>query len=322
MASMEQLFRQFIQQLHGKSITTNVNQDSTDRLLDTSLPISSDPKVAQRREVIIDPIEVESIAREDESTIAGGIDHELEKNYRTETPPYFYADGFGELDADITGQLRYVGIGSTACVVDTCVGLRRHINRGIEKKGLEIEEVFLASHESTANVSTPDGAYGFLNRELPPTALTQLLVDVYIKDVYFLFPIITKDEIQAIHARLMSEQTVDAGASSIFFSVLAIATLLVSPTNPIFVEVDIKYRHPDFGSSLYQMSLNLANSSYNGIRARQGKFRDTVVALGLLSMYLASVGMQAEAWIMVGRAIRHGQDLGLHVSLVAVSLTR
>lgn len=40
-----------------------------------------------------------------------------------------------------------------------------------------------------------------------------------------------------------------------------------------------------------------------------------VVTNALLTLYLVAVGSQAEAWILIGDAIRRGQDIGLHVSL-------
>jgi hypothetical protein len=42
---------------------------------------------------------------------------------------------------------------------------------------------------------------------------------------------------------------------------------------------------------------------------------EKVIALGLLSLYLAQTGSQAEAWVMIGKAIRLGQNIGLQLVL-------
>jgi hypothetical protein len=126
---------------------------------------------------------------------------------------------------------------------------------------------------------------------------------------------IVKEDIQVIYTKLGSQQIVDSGLAAIFFAILAVSSLLIPPNHGIFADIGIKYREPELSSSFYSLSLYFANSSSNMMGERKGKFQDIIVALGLLSMYLAAIGGQAEAWIMVGRAIRHAQDLGFHVSL-------
>ncbi|CAK7243801.1 MAG: hypothetical protein STHCBS139747_005329 [Sporothrix thermara] len=143
-----------------------------------------------------------------------------------------YADGFGELDPDLNGHLRYVGLGSTASVVDNCVGLRRHIERGLEKKGYEPEVAFLTSPEATL-----------------------------------------------------------AG-------------------DPALHGLQGRWRDGHLGPAFYNEAMRHVNLSVS----LGNQSQEIVVALGLLSMYLAETGSQAEAWICVGRAIRNAQDLGLHRS--------
>ncbi|KAF8855201.1 hypothetical protein BDZ45DRAFT_746711 [Acephala macrosclerotiorum] len=308
MESMERLFRQFLEQFNDR----NLGHPSGGRL--ATAGSASEPAVVPSQEASNELVEQESRTFDDD--IRGGEAAKtcLKEAGKADSPPYCYADGFGELDTDTTGQLRYVGIGSTAAVVDTCVGLRRHIHEGLEKKGYEIEETFFASPEASGNEVVSPTVRGPLNSDIPPLALVDVLIDTYLRDLHFLFPIIPQDDVKSIYANVVSDRTLDTGPAAIFYAVLAVSTLLVPPTHTIFSGIDAKYHQPDFGSSLYALSLHFANASSDIFGRRRGKLQDIVVALGLLSSYLAAIGSQAEAWIMVGRAIKNGQDLGLHRS--------
>jgi len=316
MASMEEMFRQLVEKLNGKNFNTPDTSLSVTLPQDTAEIIST-PTVlnlnCSLNETI--PVESASICNEPPGSNPVSVDDDLESHPRIQHS--CYADGFGELDADTTGQLRYVGIGSTATVVDTCVGLRRYINGGLGRKGYHIEETFFTSPE-TCSEATQLPTRESLTRNMPPATLCEVLIDTFIRDIHFLFPIIPKEDIRNICGKVINEQIDDAGAVAVVFATLAVSSLMVVPTHAAFANIDEKYCKPDFGSSMYTQSLDLVNSSFSQSRVdgKRGRLQNNVIALGLLSMYLAATGMQAEAWIMVGRAIRNGQDLGLHVSLL------
>lgn len=226
-----------------------------------------------------------------------------------------YADGFGELDADTYGQLRYVGLGSTASVVDHCVGLRRHIHQILEEKGFEPEEPFFASPDATHFEGPAASPICLMSsNDLPPPILAEALIDIYVNEQAFLFPIIPERDIRQIHSVLVAQSERDPGYAAIFFALLAVSASLLPPNHSALEGLDQKWRSEHLGASFYNEAMQYVNMPFRGKSERKGRSQDIVVALGLLSMYLAQTGSQAEAWISVGRAIRNAQDLGLHRS--------
>ncbi|RDW82758.1 hypothetical protein BP6252_03870 [Coleophoma cylindrospora] len=326
-ASMESLFRQFLERFENGNLGLTLPSAA----VATVNTAAAEPPPADSSEVPITLVGVESPGRDaavdgqslecdeagefDIRNNSGNDNYDLD-NEEPESPSHShcYADGFGELDADTTGQLRYVGLGSTASVVDTCVGLRRHIYEGLEKKGIENEETIFRSPQETVTEAAIPTAQDMLSREMPSRPLIRLLMDTFSADLYFLFPIIAKDDINTIYNTLQRDELVDTGVAAIFFAVLAISALLIPPNHEIFANIDARYQSMDCSASFYSTALWFSNSPQRNMARRNGKLQDNVVALGLLSMYLAAIGSQAEAWIMVGTAIRHGQDLGLHRS--------
>lgn len=234
----------------------------------------------------------------------------------------WYADGFGELDVDSHGQLRYVGLGSTASVaVENCIGLRRYITKGLEKKGYEPEETFLTSPEATHSDEAADASVKqHENLVLPPPELVDVLLSIYTKELAHLFPITTEMDIRHGYHKLLTHGGWDPGHAAAFFALLAVAAPLVPAHSAIFDSVDRKWVNA--GPVFYNQAMHFVNLPFNGRNQRKERSQDVVVALGLLSMYLAETGSQAEAWISVGRAIRIAQDIGLHRSPERLRLPR
>ncbi|ETS84100.1 hypothetical protein PFICI_02125 [Pestalotiopsis fici W106-1] len=234
-----------------------------------------------------------------------------------------YADGFGELDTDSHGQLRYIGLGSTVSVaVENCIGLRRYITKGLERKGYEAEESFFTSLEATHFDDTAGGlaTQSAATFDLPPKDLVDALVCTYVKDLEYLFPIMAEHEIRLIHQRLMNGNTWDPGHAAVFYALLAVSIPLISADNVIF---DTAGRHwLSAGPMFYNRAMHHVNMPSSKTAQRRGRRLDMVTALGLLSVYLAETGSQAEAWISIGRAIRIAQDIGLHRSSEKLRLPR
>ncbi|KAF3002179.1 hypothetical protein E8E14_007110 [Neopestalotiopsis sp. 37M] len=234
-----------------------------------------------------------------------------------------YADGFGELDADSHGQLRYIGLGSTVSVaVENCIGLRRYITKGLERKGYETEESFFTSLEATHVDDTAGGLTrsSAATLDLPPKDLVNILVCTYSKNLEHLFPITTEHDIRHIHQKLSSVDTWDPGHAAVFYALLAVSIPLVSSEDVIFNTVG---RHwASAGPLFYNRAMHFVNTPSSKKAQRQGRRLDMVTALGLLSVYLTETGSQAEAWISIGRAIRIAQDIGLHRSSEKLRLPR
>lgn len=233
-----------------------------------------------------------------------------------------YADGFGELDVDSHGQLRYVGLGSTASVaVENCIGLRRYITRGLEERGYETEETFFTSPEATRLEDTPEDVPREKDQiQLPPPELVDVLITIYVKDLAYLFPITTERDIRQAHRKLLLPGAWDHGHAAAFYAILAVAAPLVKAGNPIFDRIGKKW--VSAGPVFYNHAMHFVNLPFNGRNQRKERSQDIVTALGLLGMYLAETGSQAEAWISVGRAIRIAQDIGLHRSPERLRLPR
>lgn len=233
-----------------------------------------------------------------------------------------YADGFGELDIDSHGQLRYVGLGSTASVaVENCIGLRRYITQGLEKKGYEMEETFFISPEATHSEETIDKPFKQSGRApLPPPDLVELLISLYVNELAYLFPITTENEVRQGYQKLNTPGEWDHGHAAAFYAALAVAAPLLTADNVIFDHLDKKWVAS--GPSFYNQAMRFINMPFSGKKQRKERSQDIVTALGLLSMYLAETGSQAEAWISVGRAIRIAQDIGLHRSPERLRLPR
>lgn len=230
-----------------------------------------------------------------------------------------YADGFGELDPDINGQLRYVGLGSTGSIVDRCIGLRQHINSGLKKKGYDIGEPFLTSPAAVADVEeSPHLAESASRYDMPPRTLADILIETYAEQVYFMFPIISKTDVLALYDELLSGSNFDSGSAGVFYAVMAAAAPLIQEGNPVFIDLHEKYLHKNIGSHFYNQAIHFLNRSQRYRLDRTGIVQEHIVVFGLLSMYLSETGGQADAWVMIGRAIRLGQDVGLHVSYHSV----
>lgn len=261
-----------------------------------------------------------------EQTLAigwGSVGNTVDKPIPLEDGAPVYADGFGELNTDAQGQLRYVGLGSMASVVDNCPGLRRHINRGLKRKGYNPAEDSWATsslgastseaQEQAIGISTRNGS----NIELPSPDLVNILLTTYSTSVLVLFPIMSEDEFRRYYSILQSPRNWDLGHAACFFSVLAVAAPLLSDASTLKGGKSLVGLGADFYDKA-QRYLSLSSSKTG--KERQDEALDVVTVLGLLSMYEAQKGSQAEAWIKLGQAIRHAQDLGLHRSPSSLGL--
>lgn len=266
-----------------------------------------------------------------QSSVGQPTDHERRHGYSewTDNVEYnsksrCYADGFGELKIDAHGQLRYVGLGSTTSVaVENCIGLRRHITKGLERKGYQSEETFLTSPEATSieeSIEAPLKSRGRIN--LPPPELVDILVTIYTKDLAYLFPITTEDDIRRTYRKLLAPGEWDPGHAAVFFAVLVVAAPLLPTDHMVFDVIHPTWRSKHLGATLFNQAMAFVNMPFNGNNKHKGRSQDMVVALGLLSMYLAETSSQAEAWISIGRAIRIAQDIGLHRSPERLRLPR
>ncbi|EXJ93758.1 hypothetical protein A1O1_02151 [Capronia coronata CBS 617.96] len=226
-----------------------------------------------------------------------------------------HADSFGELDMDENGELRYIGLGSMTAIIDTCIGLRRHIYSGLEKKGyLRIDSTLSSPRASNALGDPQTPGHHSLVLQIPQAALVNILIGTWERNLWTLFPVVRPDELRALYAELQVPDRFDIGSTAILFAVLAVCVPTARKVHGSAVEGYLMDYGDDPSSQFYNTAkhfVDMPQSTPQGSRRRNSK---VLIALGLMSMYLTQVGSEAEAWMTVGRAIRLGQDLGFHRS--------
>lgn len=234
-----------------------------------------------------------------------------------------HADSFGELGMDDSGELRYLGLGSMTSIIEACVGLRRHIYSGLERKGYLPSESLLSSPESTHHFTAPEYESN-IARHVPSAELVEFLIETFENDLYTLFPIVRGDDLRrAFHDVQLSVPQADVGSAAILFALLAVALPVAAYSRRRELELLItnaSYKTAElhfYKAAKYFIDVPVSDHQRSTRRSWK-----TLTALGLLSMYLAETGSQADAWITVGRAVRIGQDLGFHVSNAKLSQVR
>ncbi|KAK3322004.1 fungal-specific transcription factor domain-containing protein [Apodospora peruviana] len=247
-----------------------------------------------------------------------GTNNDDEARTASEQTDEFYTDGYGDLEMDSHGQLRYVGLGSIASVVDRCDCLRRQIAAGLRQKGYDSSQPFLTSPAPAPSPTTLTHLFAPPTPVLPPRRLVHVLIGTYIQDVLYIFPILPIDTLWSIYSELLTHGVRDTAYASVFFGALTAAAALIPESDPVFDEIPPEFAKKGLDQYFYRLAKGFADAAPVVVddcgrrRGRRNANQDVVIACALLSMYLAGVGSQAEAWIMSGRAIRIAQDLGLH----------
>jgi len=224
-------------------------------------------------------------------------------------------------------------------VIDICMPYREHINRGLENKGYEDRNNFLGPAPSICEALTPQSTEAgsentgpFTYGHLPPALLVEVLLPSFYERMYFILPVITKADFETQLAELTgaSDQAIrESDFLPVLYGLLAVAALNV-PQNcqRLDDETLAPYRNTDLGASYFALSTTCKpfNGHHYGGQSSVGpstgrptppyprRSLNPVIALVLQAAYLAAIGSQAEAWILIGQAVRLGQDLGLHVS--------
>lgn len=247
-----------------------------------------------------------------------------------------YADCFGQLEVDKNGDTRYVGLGATVCIVDNCAGLRKRIQTGLANKGYDPQESVLDSSATSpaVNASSPIGWWA---GELPPASLTDALIERYFSNIHRLFPIVCEQDFRGHAQHLLAQKGGGASGTSqeeslcLLYAVLAVASPQLSPTDPVYTLPDCwRYQGIDLGTHFFSLAISSIRSlpafltgSPTGALDSDATQRpphtgvlNTVMARALLSIHLSQTGMPREAWKMLSHAVRLGQDMGLHVSIL------
>ncbi|KAL9571913.1 hypothetical protein ACKAV7_003902 [Fusarium commune] len=149
--------------------------------------------------------------------------------------------------------------------------------------------------------------------------LVRRLLHAYFRQLAFAFPVITEDEVYNMYHHVLEDKDREISTSAVVLSVLSAATPLVIAEQTQNIRSTDQIITLDSAVALYDRAVELADKA---CRARTNRIKDLqniVTAYGFQALYLAETGSQAEAWVVLGKAIRRGQDLGLHILEVQLS---
>ncbi|KAJ5833014.1 Transcription factor [Penicillium riverlandense] len=148
-----------------------------------------------------------------------------------------------------------------------------------------------------------------------PEPLLQLLIDLFYRSIYPIFPIISQCDFQPqfdrwLSARQGSRVSEDDEFLLLLYALLAVASFLLPAEHAIFDQPGLKaYKHVDLGDLLYTHATPKYPERPSGPNATSAT--NFVVAQGLVTLYLTECGKVNDAWIRVGHAIRLYQALDL-----------
>ncbi|KAJ7276174.1 fungal-specific transcription factor domain-containing protein [Mycena haematopus] len=225
------------------------------------------------------------------------------------------SESFGQLALDEYGHMRWIGGSSTMSLIQSFKALTSSPLHRISP----MEEDPLAPGPSVNKLYFPASVFfgkvhalpGPEEVEYPPRDLADKLVNAYFSRFHFLNPVIDKPLFLRKYSQLMDNiadpgfARSEAAFSSLVFAVFACsASLIDDPRLSISESLD----DGGMGMVYYERALILQYISHANTQIAH------VQCFILLSSFLCSVNCLPQAWILVGQAVRTGQDLGLHRS--------
>ncbi|KAK1228904.1 hypothetical protein PQX77_008062 [Marasmius sp. AFHP31] len=154
--------------------------------------------------------------------------------------------------------------------------------------------------------------------EYPPRDLADKLVNAYFSQFHFLMPILDKPQFLRQYEHVMSNRDdrelhrTQTAFISLIFAVFSCAANIVQDDR---LQGGERADEGGMGMVYYERSLILQYISHAKTQIAH------VQCFLLLSSFLCSINCLPQAWILVGQAVRIGQDLGLHRSPRRLSVT-
>ncbi|CAK5275757.1 unnamed protein product [Mycena citricolor] len=233
------------------------------------------------------------------------------------------SESFGQLALDEYGHMRWIGGSSTMSLIQSFKALT---TSSVHRRS-PMEEDPMAPGPSVNKLYFPAAVFfgktksalpGAEQVEYPPRDLADKLVGAYFSRLHFLNPVIDKPSFLRKYNFLI-ENTHDhsfARAETPFlalvFAVFACAARLVEDDR---LTTGDSQDDGGMGMVYYERALILQYISHADIQV------DHVQCFLLLSTFLCAVNCLPQAWILVGQAVRTGQDLGLHRSPRRLTIT-
>ncbi|KAJ7774316.1 fungal-specific transcription factor domain-containing protein [Mycena maculata] len=225
------------------------------------------------------------------------------------------SESFGQLALDEYGHMRWIGGSSTMSLIQSFKALTSSPLHRISP----MEEDPLAPGPSVNKLYFPASVFfgkvhalpGPEEVEYPPRDLADKLVNAYFSRFHFLNPVIDKPSFLRRYSLLMDNIADPAFARSetafisLVFAVFACSARLVEDSR---LSISDSLDDGGMGMVYYERSLILQYISHANTQVAH------VQCFILLSCFLCSVNCLPQAWILIGQAVRTGQDLGLHRS--------
>ncbi|KAF6762750.1 fungal-specific transcription factor domain-containing protein [Ephemerocybe angulata] len=226
-----------------------------------------------------------------------------------------FSESFGQLALDEYGHMRWIGGSSTMSLIQSFKALTTSplhrispMEEDPQAPGPSVNKLYFPAAIFFGKV---DALPGPEEVEYPERDLADRLVDAYFSRLHYLMPVIDKPTFLAKYKLLMDNTSNPTWARtetpflSLVFSVFACAASLVQDPR-----LAVSGRDDDGGMGMvyYERALILQYISHANIQMAH------VQCFILMSSFLCSINCLPQAWILIGQAVRNGQDLGLHRS--------
>ncbi|KAF7301468.1 Zn(2)-C6 fungal-type domain-containing protein [Mycena indigotica] len=233
------------------------------------------------------------------------------------------SESFGQLALDEYGHMRWIGGSSTMSLIQSFKALT---SSPLQRRISPMEEDPLAPGPSVNKLYFPASVFfgkvralpGPEEVEWPPRDLADKLVNAYFARYHFLNPVIDKPSFLRRYNEIIinpSDPSVIQAETpfvALIFAVFACAAGLVEDSR---LSANGAADAGGMGMVYYERALILQYISHASTQVTH------VQCFLLLSSYLCSVNCLPQAWILVGQAVRIGQDLGLHRSPRRLTVT-
>ncbi|KDR83360.1 hypothetical protein GALMADRAFT_205370 [Galerina marginata CBS 339.88] len=222
---------------------------------------------------------------------------------------------FGQLALDEYGHMRWIGSSSTMSLIQSFRALTSSplhrispMEEDPQAPGPSVNKLYFPAAVFFGKIHALPGPEEV---EFPDRDLADKLVAAYFARFHFLMPVIDKPSFLRRYAHIMDNyQDLEIIRSEIAFLSLVFAVFACAANLVQDPRLTTSERHDDGGMGMvyYERALILQYISHPNVQVAH------VQCFILMSSFLCSVNCLPQAWILIGQAVRAGQDLGLHRS--------
>ncbi|KAJ8518348.1 hypothetical protein ONZ45_g4542 [Pleurotus djamor] len=225
------------------------------------------------------------------------------------------SESFGQLALDEYGHMRWIGGSSTMSLIQSFRALTSsplHRVSPMEEDprapGPSVNKLYFPAQVFFGKVRALPGPEEV---EYPEPDLADKLIEAYFSRFHFLMPVLDKPSFLRQYQKLMENKhdaahvRSEAAFVALVFAVYACAAHLVQDSR---LTAGRSLDEGGMGMVYYERALILQYISHAHTQVAH------VQCFLLMSSFLCSVNCLPQAWILVGQAVRTGQDLGLHRS--------